>query len=567
MPKFPRLKTFLQTTYGGSIVVGLLCLIVFSLQLGNRPFATPDEARYVEIPREMVITGDIITPRLNGVKYFEKPPLFYWLQAASLKAFGLQEGPMRLWVVVFAALGCVATYAFGRSVFDQATGLIAAGVLATTALYFSLARLIILDMAVSVCVTIALYCFYQGLYAPLSRQRRWWFYGFSAACGFGVLTKGIMALVVPGPLIVIWLSYTQQWHYLRPTYVFRCLALFLFITVPWHVLVSLKNPEFAYKYFIVEHWLRYTTTIHARYKPVWFFIPILLAGLLPWTTFLIGALKEFWLQRRHPLYSFLWLWIGWVLLFFSLSHSKLIPYILPVFPPLALLIAHSIRQLWQRSYPSWLFYSHSFLMIALSIAGFIIPMLLPEILESKHSLIPFMNVLSGLFLCHGIITLVLIKRHSIKPALVGIGVTAGCMTLVLGAAAPHLQRPSLKPLIEIMQQYRQDNQPIVSFLTYYQDLPLYSQHQVIVVGAKGELEFGTTVEDTSRWITTGHDFLAQWLQAQKQKKIIWAIGRQGDLEEFKHQNPSFRYYIVAKDHGNVLFTPTKVVEPNRKIER
>ena len=201
----------------------------------------------------------------------KNPPLLYWLQAGSFKVFGLSEFGMRLWIVVFATLGCVATYAFGQSIFDRATGLIASGVLATTALYFSLARLIILDMVVSTWITLALFCFYQALYRPPSCGRRLWFYGFSAACAFGVLTKGIMALAVPGPFIVLWLSYTRQWRLLLPVYWIECCAVFLAITAPWHVLVSLKNPEFLYKYFIVEHFLRYTTTIHARYKPVWFF--------------------------------------------------------------------------------------------------------------------------------------------------------------------------------------------------------------------------------------------------------------------------------------------------------
>jgi 4-amino-4-deoxy-L-arabinose transferase-like glycosyltransferase len=536
-------------------LVGLFCLILFSFQLGNRPFATPDEARYVEVPREMVVSGDWVTPRLNGVKYFEKPPLLYWLQACSFKIFGPNEAGMRLWLVILATIGCIGTYAFGRSVFDRATGFIAAGVLATTALYFSLSRLIILDMGVSVWVTLAMFCFYQGFQNPTSLQRRLWFYGFSALCGLGVLTKGIMALAIPGPLIILWLIYTKSWKQLFPLYFLSSLFVFLAITAPWHILVSLNNPDFAYKYFIIEHFLRFTTTMHARYQPIWFFIPVILGGLLPWTIFLKSAWLNFWQNRQDKLYSFLWFWIGWVTLFFSASNSKLIPYILPIFPPLALVVAHRIRQLFVESFSAQTLYEHSVLCGTLGAAGLILPTYFPDLLDGKLSLLPYIYVLSGLFLTHSLLTFFLAKQNCFKKALANIGVTAVIMTVILGAAAPHVQRPSLKNLVNTVLQHQKANEPIISFLTYNQDLPLYSQQRVMVVGAKGELEYGSTVEDTSSWTLSEEAFLKLWQQAQKQGKKIWAIGRLYDLERFKKQYPHFTYQEVAQDFPNVLFVP------------
>ncbi len=555
MKKLLNIKKNLQTPYREGFVVGLLCFLLFSFQLGNRPFATPDEARYVEIPREMVVSGDFITPRLNGVKYFEKPPLFYWLQAASFKTFGLNEAGMRLWVVFFATLGCVATYAFGRSVFNRSTGLMAAGVLATTALYFSLSRLIILDMAVSVLVTLSLYCFYRGLYAPFIQERQRWFLGLSFFCGLGVLAKGVMALVVPGPLILLWLSYTRQWHFVKPLFFWRCSFLFLLVTVPWHLWVSLKNPEFLHKYFVVEHWLRYTTTIHARYKPAWFFIPIVFIGLMPWTFFLVSTFKTVWHKRTEPLYSFLGIWIGWVLLFFSFSHSKLIPYILPIFPPLALLIANALYQLPHKYNPCRFLYGHSFFMLVIGVFSLALPVIMPDLLQGKHKLLLFIEGMALLLIVHAAVTIFLAKKHNIRGALKGLGLTAVCMTVILGGAAPYVQRPSLKNLVQIIHERGNREDPIISFLTYYQDLPLYSQKKVIVVEAKGELEFGTTVEDTTSWMINNEDFLKQWLEAAQNHKILWAIGRQNDLERFQRQHPNFEYTILCKDQGNILFIP------------
>ena len=339
-----------------------------------------------------------------------------------------------------------------------------------------------------------------------------------------------------------------------PVYLIGCCAVFLAITAPWHILVSLKNPEFLYKYFIVEHFLRYTTTIHARYKPVWFFFPITLVGLLPWTTFLYTSWKNFWSQRNNPLHSFLWIWTAWILLFFSVSNSKLIPYILPIFPPLALLIGHSLRQAYLSSSRT-IFYQHSFVMITLGTVGLILPTVIPDVLDGKVALLPFIYALSSFFLAHGLLVILCLKRHAIKTAIASIGVTAVIMTIILGSAAPHVQRPSLKGLVSIILDQQKVGEPIASFLTYYQDLPLYSQQRVMVVGAKGELDFGTTVEDTTEWMVNEDAFLQQWQKAQREGYKIWAIGRLHDLEVFKQKHPDFHYKVVSVDHPNVLFVP------------
>lgn len=540
--------------YYDALLVGFFSFFLFSFQLGNRPFATPDEARYVEIPREMLATGDWITPRLNGVKYFEKPPFLYWLQAINLKIFGLQEGKMRLWIVFFATLGCIATYCFGQSVFNRSTGLIASGILATCCLYFSLARLIILDMPLSIQITLSLYCFYKGFYSLSSLQRRFWFYGFSTFCALGVLTKGIIALALSGPIIFLWLTWTRQWNRIFPLYIFSCLGIFLAIAAPWHILVSLKNPEFPYKYFIVEHFLRYTTTIHSRYQPFWFFIPILLTGLLPWTSFLFESLKNFYFQKKEPTLSFLWIWASWIFVFFSISHSKLIPYILSMFPPLALVIGHTLHHILDKNKNSYIFYHHSIFMVFLGLGGFVIPFYFPDIIDEKISLIPYILVLSSVFVGHGILVFMMAKRNHIQKMIYCIGSTALLIAIILCYASPYIQRPSLKSLAQMIAKERKDNEPIISFFTYFQDLPLYSQQIVTVAGSKGELEFGTTVENI-QWIIDIEEFINYWQKSQKNNQKVWAVGRLNDIEFLKTQYPCFSYTVSKTDYPYIVFTP------------
>lgn len=566
-----------KTSFRNLIPIGLLsCLLIFffTLQLGNRPFATPDEARYVEIPREMIATGDYITPRLNGIKYFEKPPLFYWLQSASIKAFDLQEGPMRLWVTFFAFIGCLATYAFGKANFGRTTGIFSTFVLGSSVLYFSLSRLIILDMPVSILVTLILFSFYQGFQATAGPRRRLWFYCFSIACALGVLTKGIMALAIPGPIIVLWLTLTGGWRRTLPVYLPTSLLLFFLIAAPWHILVSLKNPEFAYKYFIVEHFMRYTTDVHLRYKPVWFFIPILIIGFLPWTAFLPTAISDAWKNRKSSLNSYLLIWAGWVFAFFSVSNSKLIPYILPLFPAMALLIGKCLSDVWNNAAPQnkkSLYTYNSFFSIALCLLGGAVTIYFPELLEEKANLLPYIHSLMWIFFISGLLTLTYIQRKdtylslenlagsifvrifNLRSAQVVIGILCAssiAILITLINAAPYIQRPSIKPLAEIIQSQKKSEDRVVSFMAYYQDLPVYTRQTVTVVEAKGELEFGTTVEDTTSWMIKEKQFLDLWQQKQK----IWAVGRKMELDRFQNLYPTFKYKIVAEDSGNILFT-------------
>src|SRR5512147_1445409 len=328
---------FGRETVRDLVVLTLAIGLLFAFMLGNRPLSVPDEGRYVEIPREMVATGDYLTPRLNGVKYLEKPPLFYWLESLSIHLFGLKEFTLRLWPALFALFGCLAVYGAGKRLYGRRSGLIAAVVLATSVLYYALSRDIILDMPVSVLLTAALLSFLVGTHETPGLKRRLFLWGFYAFAGLAVMTKGLIGILIPGMIIGAWIVMLGEWRILRTIYFPSGIVLFLLITAPWHILAGRVNPEFLNFYFIHEHFQRYLTKIHGRYRPAWYFIPVLLAGLFPWTPLLAQAVTfstpSSWRERHeHRDALFLMLWAGLVFLFFSVSDSKLIPYILPVLP-------------------------------------------------------------------------------------------------------------------------------------------------------------------------------------------------------------------------------------------
>jgi 4-amino-4-deoxy-L-arabinose transferase-like glycosyltransferase len=320
----------------------IVCAVPFLLSLGNIPLIDPDEGRYAEIPREMLERGDFITPTLNYVKYFEKPPLLYWLNAASLKLFGLNEFAARLPSALSGLATVLATYIIALKLFDRRTALFAALILTTAAGFVLQSRIILTDMLLTFCLTSALGSFIVAARQEERHRGGATWYLFYLFCALAVLTKGLIGLVFPAGIIFFYMLIAGEWRLLIRMRLVSGILLFLAITAPWFVAVSLKNPEFARFFFIHEHFERFTSTVHGRYQPFWFFVPVLLGTMLPWSFFIPGSLGRAWRDRHHEsgrAALFMLIWSVLIFLFFSKSGSKLVPYMLPIFPPLAILIA------------------------------------------------------------------------------------------------------------------------------------------------------------------------------------------------------------------------------------
>lgn len=563
MPNTTKTRTFWMDLFW----LTLLFAPIYFLFLGNRPFATPDEARYVEIPREMLATGDWITPRLNGVKYFEKPPLLYWIEAVFQYTFGLKEWAMRLPIVLFGLTGILSTYAFGQRVFSRQAALYASFVLGSSCIYFVMSRLIILDMAVSLFVTLSLFCFYIAQQETTIKKRRLFYALFTIFCALGVLTKGIMALAVPGVVIILWATYSRRWRAIFPAYLPSNLVLFLIIAAPWHILASLKTPEFAYKYFIVEHVLRYATTIHLRHQPIWFFIPIIIGGFIPWSALFVPAFLKAFHDRYMHVNAFLLIWSAFVFVFFSLSQSKLIPYILPLFPPIALLLGNLINEWLTKGSPyKWPLKHVCWLSFLCGIAAWKAHRFFPELTTNKAALIPYVKALSLCFfaiascsLPFGLSGRYLTKwksryifpllKNNLGIRLFGVFLASLSILLVLIPASPHIQRPSLNTLVKTALSQRKPGELLTSYMAYFQDLPVYANEVVTVVDAKGELEFGTTIEDTRSWMMSREDFKKR---LEGNKTPIWIFVRDNSFTHLKNDNPGTNFKEVALENGVYL---------------
>lgn len=493
-----------------SLFVLLISTMLFSLFLGNRPFAAPDEGRYVEIPREMVADNDYITPRLNGVKYFEKPVLFYWMQTIPMKLFGINEISMRLVVVLLSAFGCLAVYLAGRALFDRRTGLFSSLILATSALYFALAHLIILDMAVTVLLSAGLLLFITGMQQPPGWKRRLSAYGVVTFLALAGLTKGLMSIAVFSCVFFLWATITRSWKKILPLYLPSAFCLFWLIFLPWHILVYLETPAFFEFYFIQEHIMRYLTNVHGRTQPFWFYAPVILAGFFPWITFLPATLKDVWHKRREDTISaFLIIWALFVFIWFSLADSKLIPYMLPAFPPLSILVGRYLsRSLQKKSSLKGPFLSYSFLCWGLIILYMLWRDKIP--VDTYLSLYDYIQALIIVCALSGIIVPLMYFKKGSTAALVTLAMSIASILLVVVMASPYATRVSAKnAAIAIKKTMPQDTE-VISYNHYFQDLPVYLNHTVGVYGWRGELTFGQDLEPHKSNRILEDDLIKKW---------------------------------------------------------
>ena len=238
----------------------------------------------------MAVSGDWITPRLNGIKYFEKPPLQYWATAAAYKTFGEHHWTARLWPALTGFLGVLLMFHVGARLYGHNAGLYAALVLGSSLLYTLMAHILTLDMGLTFFLTLAL----AGILLALdpradAKTNRLWMHVAAAGCALAMLSKGLIGIVLPGAVVVLYMLVKRDFSLLRKLHLTSGGLLFFAICAPWFIAVSVVNPEFPQFFFIHEHLQRYTTTIHQRYQPWYYFIPIVLLGILPWLVTLFAA--------------------------------------------------------------------------------------------------------------------------------------------------------------------------------------------------------------------------------------------------------------------------------------
>ena len=329
-------------------LIWVLLLILASI----RPLALPDEGRYGDIGRWMFLSGDWMTPRLNGIPFLHKPPLIYWLQASLFNLAGVHVWIARLVTAFHALLMLIGVYAGLRYVKGEFLARRGVLILGTSLGFLIGGQFINHDFAVATWITIAI-----GLFSIALRSEKTNLLlarlGF-LACAIGFLSKGLLGILLPLGVIVVWLILTNQSRKLISFPWVSGLLIFISISLPWMAKMQMQFPEF-FDYFIVrQHFSRFIGAQFNGQQPWWFYLPVICIFVFPWISFLVWDLvdrfqnrfpvKNASQSRSDPFKVLPWIWLLVVLLFFSIPKSKLMGYILPVIPPVTIIILDS----WER---------------------------------------------------------------------------------------------------------------------------------------------------------------------------------------------------------------------------
>ncbi len=326
------------------LTLAALCALLLLLA-GLRPLAVPDEGRYGEVGRWMLQSGDWLTPRLNGLPFFHKPPYLYWLEALSLATFGVNAWALRLVPALHAGLMLTALYLAARAVSSEAIARRAVVMLGTSLSFLVGGQYVNHDMLVACWIGVAIWCFAFAFMAGDKPNVLLARLGFMA-CALGMLSKGLIGIALPGLVIFVWLIGTKQFKKMLYLPWLSGLSLFALIAVPWFVMAQQKYPALFDYMFIGQQFNRYTAATYNNPQPWWFYLLALLLLLFPWVLFALGQVRRqavaaaaTAIEISQAWWSLCWIWVVAIVGFFSIPHSKLIGYVLPVMPPLALLSA------------------------------------------------------------------------------------------------------------------------------------------------------------------------------------------------------------------------------------
>lgn len=510
-PRFWQCQTCIDLLVVTGVVVLIFCFY------GYPSLFTPDEGRYAEIAREMLASHQYIVPHLNGVIYFEKPPLGYWLTALMLHLFGYSEWSARLIDPMFSLLGVWFTYFACYRLYTRRVAFIAAIVVSTATLYVAMGRMLTLDIGLAFFVNVSLLSFLMGLQCLPGRKKTGWFWFAYAMAGAAMMYKGWIGLVFPVMIIGLWVLILNQWQQVRHMRIISGLLIFAIIAFPWIIAVAQRHPNFAYYYLFEQQFARYATDIAGRHMSIFSYIGLFLIGLLPWTSYLPQAITRIFKQKQaHQQHyrcdMFLLIWGVTITLFFGFSKSILIPYLLPIIVPFSIVVARYFDHVLTQPFTGGLRISAwcNLLLNATMIIAFLV---LPFCFYSsiKQLMLPFFT--AAILLTFNLVFAIdAFKRNSLKRLIASMVVLA----IVWGNAAwvggPYINQRSVKPLaLTINTLLTEHPDMLVADYGYPQDLPYYIQRKVLIVDWQSELAYGYKHQPSA----------TQWMISTEQFKHLW----------------------------------------------
>ncbi len=550
----------------GGVAVAALAIMLFLFHLGTYGLWEPDEARYAEIAREMLVSHNFIVPHLDYVPYIEKPPLLYWLTAGTMRLLGVNEFAARLVNAGAALIGVLATYLFTLRTFDYRRALLSGAILATSVLYAVMAQVLTTDMLLTAAISVAMFAFFLQW---RDGGRWWWLCHF--AMGLGVLSKGPIGAALPLITGVIFLWYEGEWRgAISRFHLIAGLMITAAVSLPWFVAITIREPGFFDFYFVGEHLRRFLEPRYSHGGPIYYYIPVIAGGFLPWS---LAVLFIPWpALEPNPARRFSLIAVTTVFSLFSLAGAKLVPYILPAFPFAAVVCADGLMAFAEadksgladgfpglegksarRPDPRRL----ALMTLLLAVAGLAVlavasyagrikspypAMLRPALYVSGATVVICASLCSAVFWT---------RRLELGLALLIGGAAAILMIISYGRimAEPTRSYAALARSIERLAPHAR----LICYPRYIESLPFYCRRRVILVGAKTELSYGAehAPDASGFFFTRRDDLLRLWKEPQPS---VLVIDRRA-LEQI--QSSLGEYNVIASDARKLALTPKR----------
>jgi 4-amino-4-deoxy-L-arabinose transferase-like glycosyltransferase len=529
--------------------------------LDVRHLLGPDEGRYAEIAREMLNTGDWVTIRYDGLKYFEKPPFHMWVTAVSYALFGIGDWQARLCVALAGAAGLGVSMLAAARWFGARAGLMTGLVLASAPMWNVAAHFNTLDMTLAGAMAFVLASLLLAQHPSATpAARRHWMLACWVAMGVAVLTKGLVGVALPGLVLVLYTGVTRDLGLWRRLHLPAGIVLMLLVAVPWYWLVAQRNPEFLRFFFIHEHWQRYTSTVHARSGAPWYFVPLLAGGFLPWLGLLPGMVRAIRQRagvinaagtRDHkPFQPALMaaVWAVSIFVFFSLSGSKLPGYIVPVFPALAILAGVALTQTSARTW-TWQLRA----MLAVGAIGLLAsPVVatldannMPNALYRAYA--TWVAVAFAMMMASAGVALWWHRRQARMASVAGyaFGMLLAFSVALLGHESIGRSASGIDMVAPIEHVLR-PGMPVYGVGLLDHTLPFYLRRPLTMVARADELAFGTE-QEPQKWLPTIDAFVDAW---QRGPRAIALISPQS----FAELSARVPMHVIARDWRRVAVT-------------
>jgi 4-amino-4-deoxy-L-arabinose transferase-like glycosyltransferase len=499
----------------------IVSVVIMFFSLGHRALWDPDESRYAEIAREILVLHDWVTPHLNFLLYFEKPMMFMWLEAVSFKLFGISESSAHVIPLLTALGGAALVGLMAWKLWGRRSGLIASLILVTSLMYFFLACAVDINMPLTLFITSAMVFFWLGH----SEKKTGYFLISWASMALAVLTKGPIGIMLPAGAICLYILLSRQFSLIKESKPISGILLFLVVTLPWYILVCLRNPDFFSFFFVNQNLQRFAVS-HEHNQPFFYFFLVILGGALPWTLLLPSAIKELWHKTMPKEILYILVWFSLIFFFFMPSKSKLATYILPCFPPISLILAYTLKASPKKG--GWPLYAACILWACLGIPLMFFPILASHGVNlSSTGVAPIIQegpMLSAIILSGVFIGAWLGRKFDVVA---GLAVLSISLMIIAIAFSPQWDaRRSTKYLVEDLPA----SAKLFAYRDYNQSSTFYSKRQVGMVESKGELAFGINHNRTKGVIIT-LDELAALMNSSNQVFCVTKLKNKDELQK------------------------------------